>query len=268
MCRGPADAGGPSRATYNRALEVALMFRTGNPALKESTFRGVRAALGTVAMARKGTVNKTGIPLLILLAAAAFVWNSPVPQPFIFIGLIGGLVTAFITIFKNTAAPIATPLYAAFEGLLVGGLSVFCEQRYHGIVINALGLTFGTLAVLLAVYSTGLIRPSENFKLGIVAATGAIAVLYLVSMVMGFFGKSIPFIHDSGPLGIAFSLFVVGLAALNLVLDFDFIERGAAAGPPRYMEWFGPFGLLVRLVWLYIQVLGLLAEIHDPRSKG
>jgi uncharacterized YccA/Bax inhibitor family protein len=246
-------------------LEVVLMFRTGNPALKESTFKGARAAFGEEAMTLQGTVNKTGISLLILLAAAAFVWNSPVPQVFIFIGLIGGLVTALVTVFKNTVAPYTTPLYAAFEGLLLGGLSLFFEQRYPGIVMNAVGLTFGTLFVLLAVYSTGLIRPSENFKLGIVAATGAIGLLYLVSMVMGFFGKSIPLIHGSGMVGIGFSLFVVGLAALNLVLDFDFIERGAAAGAPKYMEWVGAFGLLVTLVWLYIEILRLLAKMQDRR---
>ena len=241
------------------------MFRTGNPALKESTFRGMTRAQGEGAMTLQGTVNKTGLSLLILLAAAAFVWNSSVPMPFMFVGLIGGLITALVTVFKPTASPITTPLYAAFEGLLLGGLSMVFEQRYPGIVINAVALTFGTLAVLLAVYSTGLIRPSENFKLGIFAATGAIGVLYLVSMVMGFFGKSIPFIHDSGPIGIGFSLFVVGLAALNLVLDFDFIERGAASGAPKYMEWFGAFGLLVTLVWLYLEILRLLAKLQDRR---
>ena len=241
------------------------MFRTGNPALKESSFRGLARAQGEAAMTLQGTVNKTGISLLVLLAAAAFVWNSSVPQLFIIVGLVGGLIAALVTVFKPTAAPITTPVYAAFEGLLLGGLSLFFEQRYPGIVINAVALTFGTLAVLLAVYSTGLIRPSENFKLGIFAATGAIGVLYLVSMVMGFFGKSIPFIHDSGPIGIAFSLFVVGLAALNLVLDFDFIERGAAAGAPKYMEWVGAFGLLVTLIWLYMEILRLLAKMQDRR---
>jgi len=241
------------------------MFRTGNPALKESTFKGARAAFGEEAMTLQGTVNKTGISLLILLAAATLVWNGTLPMPFVFVGLIGGLITALVTVFKPTASPITTPLYAAFEGLLLGGLSLFFEQRYPGIVINAVGLTFGTLAVLLAVYSTGLIRPSENFKLGIVAATGAIGLLYLVSMVMGFFGKSIPLIHGSGLVGIGFSLFVVGLAALNLVLDFDFIERGAAAGAPKYMEWVGAFGLLVTLVWLYIEILRLLAKMQDRR---
>jgi uncharacterized YccA/Bax inhibitor family protein len=241
------------------------MFRTGNPALKESTFRGVSRAVGEEAMTLQGTVNKTGISLLILLAAAAFVWNSANPQPFVLVGLVGGLVTALVTVFKNTAAPVTTPLYAAFEGLLLGGLSLVFEARYPGIVVNAVALTFGTLAVLLVAYSSGLIRPSENFKLGIVAATGGVALLYLVSIVMGFFGKSIPFIHDSGPIGIAFSLFVVGLAALNLVLDFDFIERGAAMGAPRYMEWVGAFGLLVTLVWLYLEILRLLAKLQDRR---
>jgi uncharacterized YccA/Bax inhibitor family protein len=136
------------------------------------------------------------------------------------------------------------------------------EMRYEGIVINAVALTFGTLAALLAAYSTGLIRPSENFKLGIFAATGGIALLYLVSMVLGFFGVRVPYIHDSSPIGIAFSVFVVIIAALNLVLDFDFIERGAEAGAPKYMEWVGAFGLLVTLVWLYLEILHLLAKIQ------
>jgi uncharacterized YccA/Bax inhibitor family protein len=149
--------------------------------------------------------------------------------------------------------------------LVLGGVSLIYETQYQGIVFNAVGLTLGTLAVLLLAYSSGLIRPSENFKLGIVAATGAVALLYLVSMVLGFFGRTVPFIHDSGPIGIGFSLFVVGLAALNLVLDFDFIERGAALGAPKYMEWVGAFGLLVTLVWLYLEMLRLLAKLQDRR---
>jgi uncharacterized YccA/Bax inhibitor family protein len=238
------------------------MLRTSNPALKETTFRNLPRAMAGEAMTLQGTVNKTGISLLILLAAAAFVWNSEVYQPFIVIGLIGGLVAAMVTIFKNTAAPFTTPLYAAFEGLLLGGISKMFEMQYPGIVINAVALTFGTLAALLAAYSTGIIRPSENFKLGIFAATGAIALLYMVSMVLGFFGVRVPYIHDSSPIGIAFSVFVVIIAALNLVLDFDFIERGAEAGAPRYMEWVGAFGLLVTLVWLYLEILHLLAKLQ------
>jgi len=238
------------------------MFRTGNPALKETTFRGLPRAIPGEAMTLTGTVHKTGISLLILLGAASFVWNTEVFQPFILIGLIGGLVTALVTIFKKTAAPYTTPLYAAFEGLLLGGISRMFELQYPGIVINAVALTFGTLAALLAAYSTGIIRPSENFKLGIFAATGAIALLYMVSMGLGFFGVRVPYIHDSGPIGIAFSVFVVAIAALNLVLDFDFIERGAEAGVPKYMEWVGAFGLLVTLVWLYLEILHLLAKLQ------
>ena len=238
------------------------MFRTGNPALKENTFRGMARAMPGEAMTLQGTVNKTGIALLILLGSASFVWNTEVFQPFILIGLIGGLVTALVTIFKKTAAPYTTPLYAAFEGLLLGGISRRFELQYPGIVINAVALTFGTLAALLAAYSTGIIRPSENFKLGIFAATGAIALLYMVSMVLGFFSIRVPYIHDSGPIGIAFSVFVVVIAALNLVLDFDFIERGAEAGVPKYMEWVGAFGLLVTLVWLYLEILHLLAKLQ------
>jgi uncharacterized YccA/Bax inhibitor family protein len=124
------------------------------------------------------------------------------------------------------------------------------------------GLTFGTLAALLLAYRSGLIRATENFKLGVFAATGGIALLYLVSMVMGFFGKSIPFIHSAGPIGIGFSVFVVVIAALNLVLDFDFIETGAQRGAPKYMEWYGAFGLLVTLVWLYLEILRLLAKLQ------
>jgi uncharacterized YccA/Bax inhibitor family protein len=240
------------------------MFRTGNPALKESTFRGLPRVAAGEAMTLQGTVNKTGLALLILIAAAAFVWNSPlsVAMPLVFVGLVGGLIVALITVFKNTAAPFTTPLYAVFQGLLLGGISKIYEMKYEGIVINAVGLTFGTLAVLLAVYSTGLIRPSENFKLGVLAATGAIGVVYLVTMVLGFFGKSVPYIHGSGPVGIAFSLFVVGLAAMNLVLDFDFVERGAAGQAPKYMEWVGAFGLIVTLVWLYLEILRLLAKLQ------
>jgi len=238
------------------------MLRTSNPALKETTFRSLPLALPGETMTLQGTVNKTGISLLILLATASWVWNSEAYRPFIFIGLIGGLVTALVTIFKNTAAPWTTPLYAAFEGLLLGGISKMFEMQYPGIVINAVALTFGTLAALLAVYSTGLIRPSENFKLGLFAATGGIALLYMVSMVLGFFGVRVPYIHDSSPIGIAFSVFVVIIAALNLVLDFDFIERGAEANAPRYMEWVGAFGLLVTLVWLYLEILHLLAKLQ------
>ena len=243
------------------------MFRSGNPALRDDTFRAAGRAFGQEAMTLQGTVNKTGFSLLILLAAAAFVWNldARAASVFILLGLVGGLITALITIFKKTAAPYTVPLYAAFEGLLLGGISATYEQRYPGIVVNAVALTFGTLAALLLAYRAGLVRATENFKLGVFAATGGIALVYLVSMVMGFFGRSIPYIHESGTIGIGFSLFVVVIAALNLVLDFDFIERGSEMGAPRYMEWVGAFGLLVTLIWLYLEILRLLAKLQDRR---
>jgi uncharacterized YccA/Bax inhibitor family protein len=242
------------------------MFRSGNPALKTDTFTGVRA-FGEGTMTLEGSVNKTGIALVILIAMAALQWNGVFGEATplaMLVGVIGGFVLALVTAFKQEWSPVTTPLYAALEGLALGGISLVFEGRYPGIVINAVGLTFGTLAALLLAYRSGLVRATENFKLGIFAATGGIAILYLVSMVMGFFGKSIPFIHGSGPVGIGFSLVVVVIAALNLVLDFDFIERGAEAGAPKYMEWYAAFGLLVTLVWLYLELLRLLSKLLSP----
>jgi uncharacterized YccA/Bax inhibitor family protein len=217
-------------------------------------------------MTVEGTVNKTGISLIILIIAAALSWNGVLGQEslpaIMLVGLVGGLVVALATVFKKEWAPVTTPLYAAFEGLLLGAISLVFEQRYPGIVFHAVALTLGVLAALLLACRSRLIRASENVKLGIAAATGGIALVYLVSMGLGFFGKSIPFIHDSGPIGIGFSVVVVGIAAMNLVLDFDFIERGAEVGAPKYMEWYGAFGLLVTLVWLYLEILRLLAKLQ------
>ncbi len=241
------------------------MFRSGNPALKAETFSSVARAYDEETMTLAGTVNKTGISLLILLACAVAAWNGVFGAAYgllLLLSVLGGFVLAIATVFKKEWAPVTTPLYAACEGLVLGAISLSFERTYPGIVFNAVGLTFGVLAALLAAYSSGLIRPSENFKLGIVAATGGIALVYLVSMVLGFFGRAVPFIHDSGPIGIGFSVVVVAIAALNLVLDFDFIESGAAHGAPKYMEWYGAFGLLVTLVWLYLEILRLLAKLQ------
>jgi uncharacterized YccA/Bax inhibitor family protein len=240
--------------------------RTGNPALTDASFRGL-AGTGEGVMTLQGTVNKTGLSLLILLAGAAITWNMAQPVLLMLLGLIGGLVLALVTTFKKTVAPYTTPAYAFLEGLLLGGVSAMYQRQYKGIVIMAVGLTLGVLAALLAAYSSRLIRVTENFKLGVFAATGGIALLYLVSMVMGMFGKRIPFIHEAGLIGIGFSLFVVVIASLNLVLDFDFIERGAASGAPKYMEWYGAFGLLVTLIWLYLEILRLLAKIMGKNRR-
>jgi uncharacterized YccA/Bax inhibitor family protein len=239
------------------------MFRTGNPTLTDDTFRALpRVAGDAESMTLQGTVNKTGISLLILLVGAAITWNIGAAGMLLaIVGAIGGLVVALITTFKKTAAPITTPIYAFLEGLFLGGISAMYQSQFQGIVVMAVGLTLGTLAMLLFLYTSRVIKATENFKLGVFAATGAIALFYLVSLVLGLFGIRIPLIHGSGPVGIIFSLVVVAIAALNLVLDFDFIERGSASGAPKYMEWYAAFGLLVTLIWLYLEILRLLSKI-------
>lgn len=243
------------------------MLRSGNPALREATFRGLVRAAGEEAMTLQGTVNKTGLSLLVVIAGAAVTWNMENPQILMVLGALGGFVVGLVTAFKKTVAPYTTLVYAALEGLFLGGISAIYEAQYSGIVIMAVGLTLGTLAALLAVYTSRLIRVTENFRLGVAAATGGIALFYLVSFVLGFFHVRIPYVHEAGIIGIGFSLFVVTIAALNLVMDFDFIENGAAMGAPKYMEWYGAFGLLVTLIWLYLEILRLLAKIMGKSRR-
>lgn len=244
--------------------------RTANPALNDATFKGLPCSADrSNAMTIQGTVNKTAVLLLVLLITATWTWdkffatgNPASVGTWILVGAIGGFIVAMVTVFKKTWAPMTAPVYAALEGLFLGGISSIFEARFPGIVIQAVGLTFGTLFALLFAYKSGLIKATENFKLGVVAATGGIALVYFVTIILGFFGVQIPMIHGSGVIGIGFSLFVVVIAALNLVLDFDFIENGAEAGAPKYMEWYGAFGLLVTLVWLYIEILRLLSKLR------
>ena len=242
--------------------------RTSNPSLNSKTFE--RAAPGAGVMTIEGTVNKVGILLLLMLVPASYMWSKVMnawdPSAAMgtaMLGAIGAFIFALITIFKKTWAPVTAPIYAVLEGLFLGAISGVFNQAYPGIAMQAVALTIGTLFTLLLAYRSGIIKATENFKLGVVAATGGIAMLYLVSIVMGFFGASIPFIHSSGTFGILFSLFVVVIAALNLVLDFDFIESGAEAGAPKYMEWYAAFGLMVTLVWLYLEILRLLAKLQS-----
>jgi uncharacterized YccA/Bax inhibitor family protein len=249
--------------------------RSGNPVLGENTFLDVgsgRVVSGdtSTTMTLGGTVNKTALMLVLLLCGAAFSWSKfdgPASagqvMPWMMTGMIGGLIVALITIFKKTWSPVTAPAYAVLEGLFLGGISAIMEVRFPGIVLNAVGLTFGTLFALLAAYRSGLIKATENFKLGVVAATGAIFLVYLASWIAGFFGKSFGFLHDSSWLSIGISGFVVVIAALNLVLDFDFIENGAEQGAPKYMEWYAAFGLMVTLVWLYLEILRLLAKLQS-----
>jgi uncharacterized YccA/Bax inhibitor family protein len=246
---------------------MANPFRTSNPVLSEKAFRDV-AATGE-AMTLQGTVNKTGFLLLCAVVTAAWTWgmaHSTTPQsatPWMVGGLIGGFVVALITIFKARWSPITAPIYALLEGLALGGVSAFFERSYPGIAVQAVGLTFGTLLVMLLAYKTGMIRATQGLKMGVIAATGGIALLYIVEMVLGgFFHIAVPAINGSGWIGIGFSIFVVIIAALNLVLDFDMIESAVAAGAPKYMEWYGAFGMMVTLVWLYLEMLRLLSKVR------
>jgi uncharacterized YccA/Bax inhibitor family protein len=254
---------------------MALM-KTSNPALSENTFRNLSGAgYGgsadvTGSMTLNGTVNKTGILLVCAIATAAWTWHLFLQSrdyadvmPLMLVGLIGGLIFAMITIFKKEWSPVTAPIYALLEGLVLGGISAALELRYPGIAIQAVSLTFGTLFVLLLAYRSGLIKVTQKFRLGIIAATGGIMVFYLLEMLLGFFGIRFAAINGSGVIGIGFSLFVVAIAALNLVLDFDFIERGVQFGAPKYMEWYGAFGMMVTLVWLYLEILRLLSKMRS-----
>ena len=241
--------------------------RTSNPALNAKTFERFGSVAGAEPMTIEGTVNRTAFLLLILTATAAWTWSqtfagAPVGG-FLLGGFLGGFVVALVTIFKPTWSPVTAPVYAALEGLALGALSAMLQARYPGIVIQAVALTFGTLAALLMAYRSGLIPVTENFKLGVVAATGGIALFYLVAMGLSFFGVRIAFLHEGSWLGIGFSLFVIVIAALNLVLDFDFIEKGAEHGAPKFMEWYAAFGLIVTLIWLYLEILRLLSKLRS-----
>ena len=241
------------------------MFRSNNPVLKEKVFAGEIATGETMTI--QGTVNKTGLLLLFVVVAAAWTWglsHSETPEaayPWMLVGALIGFITALVTVFKMNWAPLTAPIYAVCEGLFLGGISAIFERRYPGIAIQAVSLTFGVLFVLLIAYKTGIIRATRGFKLGVIAATGAIALVYLVNMVMTvFFHSSMSFLYSSSPLSIGISVVVVIIAALNLILDFDLIENGARMGAPRYMEWYAAFALMVTLIWLYLEILRLLGK--------
>jgi uncharacterized YccA/Bax inhibitor family protein len=244
---------------------MADLLRSNNPVLKEKAFTG-ELATGE-AMTIQGTVNKTGLLLLFVVVTAAWTWglsHSETPEaayPWMLGGLLVGFVTALVTVFKKTWAPISAPIYALCEGLALGGISAIFERAYPGIAIQAVSLTFGVMFVMLLAYKFGIIRATRGFKLGVIAATGAIAVVYLINMVMSLFlHTQMSFLYSSTPLGIGISLVVVIIAALNLILDFDMIENAARMGAPKYMEWYGAFGLMVTLIWLYLEILRLLAK--------
>jgi uncharacterized YccA/Bax inhibitor family protein len=242
--------------------------RGSNPALKAGVFSRAQRREGDGVMTLTGAVNKSGLLLLFLAGGFALTYAptlSSVDNPWMALLLpliVVNFILALVIIFKPRSAPFLAPVYAMAEGLVLGCLSAVFEAKYPGIAFDAAGLTFGTLAVLLAIYATGMIRPSENFKLGVMAATGGVAVLYAIDLVLMFFGHPVPMIHETGWLGIGFSAVVVVIAALNLILDFDFIEQGVAQEAPRYMEWYAAFSLMLTLVWLYLEILRLLSKLN------
>ena len=213
-----------------------------------------------------GVMGKTGILLLCVLLPAAYVWylffGAGYTQVgwWIIIGIGGGLVTALITMFKPQWAGFSAPLYGVFQGFALGGISAVSEAVYPGIVVPAVALTFGVLGVMVLLYATRIIKVTQKLRMGITAAVGAVMFVYLFTILFSLFGVRIPFVFEGGPIGILFSVFVVGLAAMSLLLDFDRIEWGVANGAPKYMEWYAAFGLMVTLIWLYIEILRLLGK--------
>lgn len=249
-----------------------MELKTSNPAFAGKTFtvNGVAAGYGP-AMTISGTVNKAGILMLCVVATAAYAWNQFFTQGaaavggYVMIGAFGGFIAAMVTVFKKEWSPITAPIYALLEGLFLGSLSAMLEIRYPGIAIEAVAATFGTCFFMLLAYRSGLIRPTQKFTVGVIAATGGIAVVYFLSMILGLFHVQVPGIFGSGPIGLLFSIAVVIIASLNLILDFGMIEEGAHRGAPKYMEWYGAFGLMVTLVWLYLEIIRLLSKLRDRR---
>jgi uncharacterized YccA/Bax inhibitor family protein len=243
------------------------MIRSGNPALSKKTFENLRTTSDGV-MTLDGAVNKTAISMGILLLAAYYTYSNAI-MDYILIGFIGGFIVAIVTIFKKEWSPITVPIYAVLEGLALGGISkMYADAFEPGIVPQAIMLTLGILFALLFAYKSKIIQATENFKLGVFAATAGIGIVYLVSFLMSMFGGAgLPVMDptNASMLSIGFSLFVVVIASLNLVMDFDFIEQGAANGAPKYMEWYGAFGLLVTLIWLYLEILRLLAKLSSRK---
>ena len=238
--------------------------KSGNPAFGKKFLKNITSVQGTSAMTIQGTINKTLLLFGLAVFSASWVWSNPMKFiPLIFPLSILCIVVAILTMFKKEWAGITSPIYALFEGMILGSISSLLERSYPGIVIQAVMLTFGTLFCLLMAYKTGIIKVTEKFKSGIIAGTGAIALIYIISFVVGMFGVRMPLVYGNGFVGIIFSLFVVVIAALNLVLDFDFIKKMEEYKVPKYMEWYGAFSIMLTLVWLYFEILRLLSKLRS-----
>jgi len=243
-------------------------FESSNPILNEDKFRDAAATIetnqyGVVAETATviGAANKTLVLFAILFATSVISYMMPSTFMMI-VGGIGGLIAVLVAVFKPHTSPVAAPVYAMFEGLFVGSISAYFATMMDGIVLQAVALTFGTLLTMLFVYRSGLIRVTEKFRMGVVMATGAIFFIYLISFIGSFFGFNMPYLHENGLMGIGISLVIIVVASLNLLLDFDNFEKAEQHGAPKYMEWFCALGLIVTLVWLYIEFLRLLSKLN------
>lgn len=240
------------------------IIKSGNPALSDKRLKVETLATDTP-MTAKGAVQKTLVLLAIVVLTGSLSWsmaasNPSLAQALTIGGGIAGFITALIIIFKQTMAPVLSPLYAVFQGACLGAISMLYENLYDGIVLQAILITLCILLVMLSLYQYKVIKVTEKFRMGVVAATGGVALVYVLSFVMGFFGVQIPYIHGGGIMSIGFSVVVVVIASLNLVLDFDFFDKGEEKQLPKYMEWYGAFGLMVTLIWLYLEILRLLGK--------
>ena len=245
------------------------LFKSGNPTLSEKTFeKTINTSGDSGVMTERGTLNKFGLLMILVLASASFTWKAAAESvnvmPWIIASGIGEVIIVLILAFRPVWAAFLAPIYALVEGVFVGGISAFYNDAFAqvapGIVMQAVGITFGVVIAMFVLYRFEIIKATQKFKTIIFTATAGVAIFYLLAFVLRFFNIEMPLIHSSGTWGIVFSLVVVGIAALNLILDFDMIEQGSAMGAPKYMEWYGAFGLLVTIVWLYIEILRLLSK--------
>lgn len=250
------------------------LFQSGNPTLSEKRFKDTildQVVTHENTMTVRGTLNKFGFLFLMVMGTAFYSWKEFAGggnvQPLILIGAIGGFLVAIVIMFKKEWSPYLAPAYALLEGLFVGAISAYYNEAFAAkapnLIINAVGLTFGVAIAMYLLYSFKVIKATEKFRAIIITATAGIAVFYLITWVIGFFGIHIAFLHEGSAMGIGFSVFVVAIAALNLILDFDMIEKGSELGAPKYMEWYGAFGLLVTVVWLYLEILRLLSKLSS-----
>jgi len=249
------------------------LFKSGNPTLKEKYFQNSLVVDQSEVMTERGTLNKFGLLFLLVLASSIFTWNAFYQGKNILPWIIGsailGFILALIICFTPRLAAYLVPVYGLVEGVFVGGISAYYNNAFAeqapGIVMQAVGLTFGVVIAMYILYRFRIIKATQKFKTIVFTATAGIAVFYLLALVLRMFGIAMPFIHESSTIGIGISLVIVAIAALNLILDFDMIENGVAMGAPKYMEWYGAFGLLVTIVWLYLEILRLLSKVAGKK---